>query len=214
MSTSTTLLPSGLPSWWLTWPNVLLAGQGPTFLRCASPENWMTFVWKTWKVIQQKNGPFQSSSFPAFVPMAHCKTTSWRAARNAKMSFPSGHAALSTFACLCLFFYLRTAQMRHPYIHLKLLMATVSSAFTVFTVLCCISRVTDGWHYPTDVIGGITYGAILFQGIRVPSVWRCRRKEFWNASECVRLPQPVGARLPPESNVNLAHASMFEQVCD
>ncbi|KAL7072150.1 hypothetical protein ACQ4LE_008934 [Meloidogyne hapla] len=97
----------------------------------------------------------------AFVPVAHC-TTSWKKSRNSKLSFPSGHAAISVFSTLFLFFYLRGLQKRSSDFILKLLYVIVSSIFISFTIYCCISRVTDCWHYPTDVLGGVCLGALLF----------------------------------------------------
>jgi phosphatidate phosphatase len=97
----------------------------------------------------------------AFVPVAHC-TTGWKKSRNSKLSFPSGHAAISVFATLFLFFYLRGLQRRTPDLFIKLLFLIVSSIFIIFTIYCCISRVTDCWHYPTDVLGGVCLGSLLF----------------------------------------------------
>jgi len=99
--------------------------------------------------------------FLAFVPIAHC-TTGWKKSRNSKLSFPSGHAAISVFSTLFLFFYLRGLQRRTSDFIIKLLFVIVSSVFISFTTYCCISRVTDFWHYPTDVLGGVCIGSLLF----------------------------------------------------
>uniref|UniRef100_A0A914M1D9 Phosphatidic acid phosphatase type 2/haloperoxidase domain-containing protein n=1 Tax=Meloidogyne incognita TaxID=6306 RepID=A0A914M1D9_MELIC len=97
----------------------------------------------------------------AFVPIAHC-TTGWKKSRNSKLSFPSGHAAISVFSTLFLFFYLRGLQRRTSDFIIKLLFVIVSSVFISFTTYCCISRVTDFWHFPTDVLGGVCIGSLLF----------------------------------------------------
>ena len=97
----------------------------------------------------------------AFVPIAHC-TTGWKTSRNAKLSFPSGHACASTFASLFLFFYLRGVQRRYPCLTLKLFFILSTAASLIFTIFCCATRITDSWHHPTDVLGGILLGALLF----------------------------------------------------
>lgn len=102
-----------------------------------------------------------ASSPTDFVPVAHCMA-GWKNARNSKLSFPSGHAAASVFCTLFLIFYLRGLQKRLPYLRLQIMFYIVSLFFVVFTAFCCMSRVTDCWHFVSDVFGGIVYGTLTF----------------------------------------------------
>ncbi|KAH7719901.1 Protein F13E6.5 [Aphelenchoides avenae] len=71
----------------------------------------------------------------AFVSKFTCTNPKWRDGRNSMMSFPSGHAAASVFALLFLHYFLNQIIAR---------------------------RVTDYWHFTSDVIGGIVVAGLVF----------------------------------------------------
>jgi phosphatidate phosphatase len=112
--------------------------------------------------------------------------TSFKHARNSRLSFPSGHAAASAFALLFLAYFLqRTERKLLVAFHdskkqqhssssktdFKLrLKAKFSMLYTKgmvalyggFCIICCASRVLDNWHFMSDVIGGVLFALLLF----------------------------------------------------
>lgn len=73
------------------------------------------------------------------------------------LSFPSGHAAVSTAVYGVLIYYILSNWKN------KALSISVSTFLVALIVSISISRVILGAHYPTDVIGGMSLGlGILF----------------------------------------------------
>lgn len=99
----------------------------------------------------------------AFITGIVCTNENWRKARNARMSFPSGHAAAALFSLLFVHYFL--TQLHHASVakYFKIFRTLVTTFFVAFCVYCCISRVTDFWHFPTDVLGGCIIAFIIFQ---------------------------------------------------
>jgi len=88
----------------------------------------------------------------------------WKKARNSRMSFPSGHAAASVFAFLFTVYYFQQlhAHKSHLNRYLNVFRALVVTFFATFTVYCCYTRITDYWHFPTDVLGGVLIASVGF----------------------------------------------------
>lgn len=98
----------------------------------------------------------------AFVQDAHCLQNDPNKLRQARHSFPSGHAAVATYSWLFLAIYLRHV------LNSMVLFDALSKCiyfknflvfcYGVFAVVCCVTRVTDFWHHPTDVVAGAAMG--------------------------------------------------------
>ncbi|CAJ0572848.1 unnamed protein product, partial [Mesorhabditis spiculigera] len=96
----------------------------------------------------------------AYIPQIYCKATEHRV-RVSRTSFPSGHSSAASFV----FFYFVVYTRR-----LSTALPTATSIRTARTILLpvlalwwmtvLVTRVTDSWHFPTDVIGGLALGAI------------------------------------------------------
>lgn len=65
-------------------------------------------------------------------------------------SFPSGHAYSVFFSSVFLICYIQARFREMPS---KLLVVFVNSIILLWTSFCCITRITDNWHHPVDVIG-------------------------------------------------------------
>lgn len=99
----------------------------------------------------------------AYVSFTVC-LENWKKARNSRMSFPSGHAGASVFALLFVFYFLYHlhATTKNPSRWALFFRYFVSLFYLVFTIYCCYSRVTDFWHFPTDVLAGSIFALIIF----------------------------------------------------
>ncbi|GMR32517.1 hypothetical protein PMAYCL1PPCAC_02712, partial [Pristionchus mayeri] len=89
-----------------------------------------------------------------FIEDIPCLQENKRRIRSSRTSFPSGHTCAAVFFWMWMVLYLkgitRASSSRSLY-WLKVLLLTL---FTSWTVVCAVTRVTDNWHHPTDVLGG------------------------------------------------------------
>lgn len=78
------------------------------------------------------------------------------------MSFPSGHAASAGFLMTFVYYYLNNAdrQVSNPFLRIYRLFIILSVG--AFVIFCCATRITDYWHYPSDVIIGFIISIIIF----------------------------------------------------
>ncbi|EYC02533.1 hypothetical protein Y032_0099g3169 [Ancylostoma ceylanicum] len=85
----------------------------------------------------------------------YCMNPDVHRVRTARTSFPSGHTAAAFHVLLFLGLYLtRMARITGiPSIYKTRNVLLV--IFSIWTAFTAITRVTDYWHYPTDVLGGI-----------------------------------------------------------
>ncbi|XP_035827911.1 phospholipid phosphatase 1 [Aplysia californica] len=81
-----------------------------------------------------------------------------RLLREAKLSFPSGHASLSMFSALFTIFYL---QLRMEIKFSHLLRPTLQLCLIILAVLCCVTRIIDHKHFPSDVVAGACLGTVV-----------------------------------------------------
>lgn len=79
--------------------------------------------------------------------------------REARLSFPSGHASLASYGMLYAVLYLQwqTCLPRAA----ALPRAVLQALLLLYAIGCCISRVTDFKHHPTDVLAGAVLGCSL-----------------------------------------------------
>lgn len=85
--------------------------------------------------------------------------------RNAKMSFPSGHAAASVFAAIFVYYYLRQVFENEQDKGHKLIINFKRICllfYHTFAILTSISRIWDYWHFPSDVLGGVLTALVFF----------------------------------------------------
>lgn len=66
----------------------------------------------------------------------------------AKRSFPSGHVVCSVFSCGVLMWYLHKRIYEFPY-----LLAFCHLVCFLWITVLSITRITDNWHHPIDVLG-------------------------------------------------------------
>jgi phosphatidate phosphatase len=75
-------------------------------------------------------------------------------------SFPSGHAAFSFYFAIfigCLF-QLSLSCFRLKY---KILIPTLQAILISYATYCSMSRITDHFHHPNDVIFGMLIGSVI-----------------------------------------------------
>nr|CDJ95874.1 Phosphatidic acid phosphatase type 2 haloperoxidase domain containing protein [Haemonchus contortus] len=96
-----------------------------------------------------------------YIPVSEtfCMNPDTRRIRTARTSFPSGHTAAAFHVWMFLGLYLcRMANITgipSLYKTRNILLAI----FTIWTGFTAISRITDYWHHPSDVLGGIVLAA-------------------------------------------------------
>uniref|UniRef100_A0A0N4ZVZ6 AcidPPc domain-containing protein n=1 Tax=Parastrongyloides trichosuri TaxID=131310 RepID=A0A0N4ZVZ6_PARTI len=94
----------------------------------------------------------------AWVSDYTCNTTT-RRLRNIRTSFPSGHTAAAVFSTFYILnFVRRTVKSRT--LEATLYKYGVIVCYVTWTVICAVSRVTDFWHFTSDVICGAIFGVI------------------------------------------------------
>ncbi|RXG58055.1 Phospholipid phosphatase 1 [Armadillidium vulgare] len=79
--------------------------------------------------------------------------------KNARLSFMSAHASISSFSCFFLIFYLQfRVKIKREHVFVKPVLQFV---FFILTVLVSLSRIVDHHHHWYDVLAGFVNG-ILF----------------------------------------------------
>ncbi|KAL7635263.1 UNVERIFIED_CONTAM: hypothetical protein RMT77_014250 [Armadillidium vulgare] len=79
--------------------------------------------------------------------------------KNARLSFMSAHASISSFSCFFLIFYLQfRVKIKREHVFIKPVLQFV---FFILTVLVSLSRIVDHHHHWYDVLAGFVNG-ILF----------------------------------------------------
>ncbi|XP_067678972.1 phospholipid phosphatase 1-like [Haliotis asinina] len=88
-----------------------------------------------------------------------CTTTEHDAfeIRDSRLSFPSGHASFGVFCAVYAVLYV---QVRLQVTSSYLLKPTFQSALSLLAAWCCLTRVTDHKHFPSDVIAGCVLGIV------------------------------------------------------
>lgn len=67
-------------------------------------------------------------------------------------SFPSGHTYSVTYSSFVLIYYIQTRLREMPS---KLFVVLMYLIILLWTSFCCVTRISDNWHHPIDVIGAI-----------------------------------------------------------
>lgn len=80
-----------------------------------------------------------------------------RYVREARLSFPSGHASLACFGMVYCALFLQWRLQRAP----PLPRGVAQALLLIYAVACCVSRVTDHKHHPGDVLAGAALGSGL-----------------------------------------------------
>ncbi|VDK73518.1 unnamed protein product [Litomosoides sigmodontis] len=85
----------------------------------------------------------------------NCLGTNMHRIRVGRQSFPSGHTSAAVLLFSFLYFYLKgiVDATRNRLLRIIRLMVLLING--VWTAVVMITRITDNWHYPTDVLGGI-----------------------------------------------------------
>lgn len=73
-------------------------------------------------------------------------------------SFPSGHAALATYFSTFVILLLHFRFQRQRRIRLKFVVPVIQGLFIIWAFFCSISRITDNYHHPHDVLFGFIFG--------------------------------------------------------
>ncbi|ELT92775.1 hypothetical protein CAPTEDRAFT_228043 [Capitella teleta] len=88
----------------------------------------------------------------------------------ARLSFPSGHSSMSTYAALYTIFYL---QYRLTHRDMRLVRCLLQSVLAYMAIYTCLSRVSDNKHHWSDVLAG----AII--GVSIASLMACCVSNFF-----------------------------------
>ncbi|MFH4980506.1 hypothetical protein AB6A40_007215 [Gnathostoma spinigerum] len=93
-----------------------------------------------------------------YIEDAHCLGTDAHRIRVGRQSFPSGHTAAAVHLVTFLYFYL-TGMVNASNIPLLRSLRLVTLLLAVlWTLTVMVTRVTDNWHHPADVLGGVLLG--------------------------------------------------------
>ncbi|GFR64474.1 hexosyltransferase [Elysia marginata] len=76
--------------------------------------------------------------------------------RDSRLSFPSGHAAVSVYSALFTVFYL---QLRLDLSCSYLLRPVAQLALVLLATFCCVSRISDHKHFVSDIAAGAAIGS-------------------------------------------------------
>ena len=101
---------------------------------------------------------------PVFVTNYTCPGINMNAfkGKNAHLSFVSGHASISCSSALFVILFVHsrmTNTLQRQLTGLLIpLMHIIVASLAIFT---CLTRISDYWHFPTDVLGGSILGMII-----------------------------------------------------
>ncbi|PVD23696.1 hypothetical protein C0Q70_16969 [Pomacea canaliculata] len=107
-------------------------------------------------VCSPQNLPLNCSNI--FIVQDVCTGDSPDKIKEARLSFPSGHASMAMFAAAFLMMYL---QARLVCSYVKLLKTVMQVAVFCLALLTCLSRISDFKHHWSDVLGGSLLGLIV-----------------------------------------------------
>ncbi|KAL4648743.1 phospholipid phosphatase 3-like [Arapaima gigas] len=92
-----------------------------------------------------------------YIPNIICRQMDHRVVEEARKSFFSGHASFAMYTMLYLAFYL---QARLTWRGARLLRPLLQFLLVLLALYTGLSRISDYWHHPTDVLTGFLQGAI------------------------------------------------------
>uniref|UniRef100_A0A8R1DPB2 AcidPPc domain-containing protein n=1 Tax=Caenorhabditis japonica TaxID=281687 RepID=A0A8R1DPB2_CAEJA len=99
-----------------------------------------------------------------------CTNPNPRKIRIARTSFPSGHTAAAVHVFLFVYLYLRRMAANTGIQEIITVRNVLVPLYGLWTLVTAVTRVTDNWHFPTDVLGGFIL-ALVF-------VWPAFRKSW------------------------------------
>ncbi|RXG63901.1 Phospholipid phosphatase 3 [Armadillidium vulgare] len=99
-----------------------------------------------------------SANSMAYVYPIPCTTDNLDKLNDARQSFPSGHAAFSTFTMIYLVIYIQARLVIQEFKLIKPVLQLVCLLLNIFT---CLSRISDYKHHWSDVLGGYILGATI-----------------------------------------------------
>ena len=102
-----------------------------------------------------------------------CKTMDGKMLRDARLSFPSGHASFAAFSAFFLISYIENEITCHSkWAIIPKLFVQVIFGYAAF--YCGLTRVSDFKHHPTDVLAGFVIGITIGALIQY-SVMKCKK---------------------------------------
>ncbi|CAA92120.2 Phosphatidic acid phosphatase type 2/haloperoxidase domain-containing protein [Caenorhabditis elegans] len=90
-----------------------------------------------------------------------CTNPNPRKIRTARTSFPSGHTAAAFHVFLFVYIYLRRMAENTGIKEIITIRNILVPSYALWTVFCAVTRVTDNWHFPTDVLGGVILAVVF-----------------------------------------------------
>ncbi|CAJ0572340.1 unnamed protein product, partial [Mesorhabditis spiculigera] len=93
-----------------------------------------------------------------FIPVGQykCSATSTKAVHEARLSFFSGHSAISVYAAFYAILYLQAKLGRYE--PTKIFVSLAQTMLMCISLAICYTRITDNWHHWSDVLVGIFVG--------------------------------------------------------
>ncbi|EFO89838.1 hypothetical protein CRE_07240 [Caenorhabditis remanei] len=120
-----------------------------------------------------------------------CTNPNPRKIRTARTSFPSGHTAAAFHVFLFIYIYLRRMATNTGIKEIITVRNILVPTYAIWTLVCAVTRVTDNWHFPTDVLGGVILAVVFI----VPAF-----KNSWTSAEMIYRTRKI---LPSENAVKI-----------
>uniref|UniRef100_H2YYP7 Phosphatidic acid phosphatase type 2/haloperoxidase domain-containing protein n=1 Tax=Ciona savignyi TaxID=51511 RepID=H2YYP7_CIOSA len=129
--------------------------------------------------------------------------------KDARKSFPSGHASFSIYVAIFMLLYL---EFRMHFQHTRLVRHLVQTGIVAWAIWVCCSRISDYKHRYADVAGGMIIGtvvAVLTFRLLYQST-RCQVDSSQKTSNDIHSMEAPSNDTPPSNRVNSEHSLKHE----
>uniref|UniRef100_A0A2K6VDL9 AcidPPc domain-containing protein n=1 Tax=Onchocerca volvulus TaxID=6282 RepID=A0A2K6VDL9_ONCVO len=95
-----------------------------------------------------------------YIENINCMGTDMHRIRVGRQSFPSGHSSTAVLLFIFFYSYLKGIVDATGNKSLRIIRFIILLTCGIWGIVVMVTRMTDNWHYPTDVLGGIILGIL------------------------------------------------------